>query len=494
MLQYRQYAVSGLIFGITMLPIPAGAAGQSPVEGVLRVLPANPRYFTVDGKRAVYLVGSHTWANLQDGGYRGVTPDFDYLPYLDFLEEHHHNFMRLWTWEHTSYSHGHLQRIRWNPTCFLRTGPGKAQDGYPRFDLDSVNQAYLDRLRNRVAVAQKRGIYVGVMLFQGFSVSQKTNKPVDPSKGDPWSGHPFHRDNNINGIDGDINRDGKGNEIHTLSIPAVTRIQEAYVRRTIDMINDLDNVIWEIGNELDGSSTEWQYHFIRFIREYERTKPRQHPIWMTFQWDAADRGSNANLFKSPADAISPAVESGADYKFDPPPADGNKIIISDTDHLWGIGGSEEWVWKSFCRGLNPIFMDPYDDVGDSPLPKGILDGRKKASKWEPLRRAMGDTRRYAERMDLAAATPRGDLSSTGYCLANPGVEYLVLSPDGKPFTIDLSSASGRLAVEWFDVVASEPSQASAVSAGKKKQRFSPPRSFPRGAVLYLSPLAAEQGL
>ncbi|MEJ2705095.1 MAG: DUF6298 domain-containing protein [Sedimentisphaerales bacterium] len=488
--QKRLHLVGCLIFGISVVLIPSRAKAQT-AAGPLRVLASNPRYFTADGKTPVYLTGSHTWANLQDGGYRGVTPDFDYLRYLDFLEQYHHNFIRLWTWEHTSYSHGPLQHIRWEPTCFLRTGPGNALDGYPRYDLNAVNQAFLDRLRNRVAVAGQRGIYVSVMLFQGFSVSQKTNKRADPSKGNPWAGHPFNRANNINGIDGDPNGDQKGNEIHTLSIPTITRIQEAYVRRVIDAINDLDNVLWEIGNELDGASTEWQYHMIRFIKEYERGKPKQHPVLMTFQWDASDPGSNANLFDSPADAVSPRAEGREDYKFDPPPADGSKVILSDTDHLWGIGGSEVWVWKSFCRGLNPIFMDRYDDIGDSPLPKGIIDGRKKASKWEALRRAMGDTRRYAERMDLAAMTPQGALSSTGYCLANPGVEYLVFDPDGKPFTLDLSAASGRFNAEWFDVAAGEASTARPVAAGKKAQRFTPPRSFPRDAVLYLSRPATE---
>jgi hypothetical protein len=36
------------------------------------------------------------------------------------------------------------------------------------------------------------------------------------------------------------------------------------------------------------------------------------------------------------------------------------VILSDTDHLWCIGGNHSWVWKSFLRGLHPIFMDPYD--------------------------------------------------------------------------------------------------------------------------------------
>ena len=38
------------------------------------------------------------------------------------------------------------------------------------------------------------------------------------------------------------------------------------------------------------------------------------------------------------------------------------------------------MWKSFLRGLNPIFMDPYD---------GVTFGAGEPSKWEPLRRRPG---------------------------------------------------------------------------------------------------------
>ena len=64
---------------------------------------------------------------------------------------------------------------------------------------------------------------------------------------------------------------------------------------------------------------------------------------------------------------------------------------------------------------------------------------------------MGDTLRYAERMQLIAMEPRGDLSSTGYALANPGQEYLVLQPSetAEPFTVTLEAGSYQ--VEWFSV-------------------------------------------
>ena len=48
-------------------------------------------------------------------------------------------------------------------------------------------------------------------------------------------------------------------------------------------------------------------------------------------------------------------------------------------------------------------------------------------------------------------TPRPDLSSTGFILANPGREYPVLQPgeDGESFTVEL--AAGTYDVEWFAV-------------------------------------------
>jgi hypothetical protein len=71
--------------------------------------------------------------------------------------------------------------------------------------------------------------------------------------------------------------------------------------------------------------------------------------------------------------------------------------------------------------------------------------------FEPARYAMGDTVRFAERMDLLEMEPRGDLTSTGYALADPGEEYLVLQPSesADPFTVSLEA--GTYAVEWFNV-------------------------------------------
>ena len=60
-----------------------------------------------------------------------------------------------------------------------------------------------------------------------------------------------------------------------------------------------------------------------------------------------------------AEWISPGEEKGVSYRDDPPATDGRKMILTDKDHLWGVGGDAGWVWKSFLRGMNPIYMNPF---------------------------------------------------------------------------------------------------------------------------------------
>ena len=443
----------------------AGEEKPQAHKGCLRVHPDNPRYFADGSGLAILLTGSHVWNNLVDMGPGYPPPQFDFAAYLKFLEKYNHNFFRLWTWEHTAWDTSTLGKWAKNkphnvtPHPWVRTGPGTALDGKAKFDLTKFNPEYFKRLRSRVVAAGKRGIYVSVMLFEGWAMQ---NMPG------AWESHPFHPKNNINGIDGDANGDGRGLEIHTLTRPEVTRLQEAYVRKVIDTVGDLDNVLYEISNENHPESTLWQYHMIRFIKKYEKARPKKHPVGMTFQYKG---GENKTLFKSPADWISPNDKGG--YYGNPPVADGRKVVLVDTDHLWGIGGNQGWVWKIFLRGLNPIFMDPYD---------GVALGKPFDPQWEPIRRSMGYARQFAERLNLAACRPGNELASTGYCLANPGREYLAYLPDGGKVTVDLTATKRQLAVEWFDPSVGKTAKPAMISGGARRD-FSAP--FSGDAVLYI---------
>ena len=78
------------------------------------------------------------------------------------------------------------------------------------------------------------------------------------------------------------------------------------------------------------------YGLIDYIHSSESTKPLQHPVGMTFQWQG---GGDAALYASNADWISPNSALDADRN-DPPVADGRKVILLDTitSGEWGAIG------------------------------------------------------------------------------------------------------------------------------------------------------------
>ncbi|TCO54981.1 DUF6298 domain-containing protein [Actinocrispum wychmicini] len=421
------------------------SAPVRPALGPLKVS-QNGRYFATPDGQPVLLTGAHTWQNLQDTGRSDPPPTFDYGKYLDILRLDGHNFFRLWTWEQARYSNEiESDDYFYSPLPYPRTGPGTAVDGRPKFDVDRFDQRYFDRLRDRVQQAGAKGVYVSVMLFNGWSIEACKGQEC---KNNPWRGHPFNPANNVNGVDG-----GSAG-IETLANPAVTRRQEAYVQKVLDTVKDLGNVLFEITNEGPPDSVAWQYHMIDFIKARDA-----HPVGMTSTYPD---GHNQDLLASPADWISPNGDLD-----NPPPTTGAKVVLADTDHLCGLCGDREWPWKSFTRGENPIYMDAYD--GAYGIGGSLSDNNATA-----IRANLGYVRRYALKMDLLTAVPEPELCSTRFCLAGPD-EYLVFSPNGG-FALDVNVRG--YTGEWFSLDSRETTRAEV-----DDDRFTPPFTGP--AVLYL---------
>jgi hypothetical protein len=386
------------------------------------------------------LAGSHTWPNFQDCGESDPPPVFDYDAYLTYLQSWGHNFFRFWVWEETYQDAGYPD-LRIKQNMYPRTGPGNALDGKLKFDLSQFDQTYFDRMRLRIMQAGARGMYVSVMLFNGFSVGQKGAGDT----GNPWIGHPYNSTNNINSINGDTNGDGNvysanGYEVQQGTITAIQNLEIAYVHKVIDTVGDLDNVMYEICNEIMGNaaSIAWEYSIITEIRNYEAEKAKQHPIVLTVAYPG---GSNSDLFASSAEAISPNPGSG-NYQEDPDANDGSKVIILDTDHLWGIGGDRVWAWKAFTRGHNPIFMDPWDTGGS-------LDT---TPDYVSLRSNLGYILNWAKAADLIHMLPQNGGTSpcnTGHCLYG-NHQYICYQPSGTNLTLDLSSETGTFTVKLID--------------------------------------------
>jgi hypothetical protein len=341
-----------------------------------------------------------------------------------------------------------------------------------KFDLTKLDQSYFDRMRARTITAGQNGIYVSVMLFNGYELQFETN-PID--------GDPYRASNNINNIDCPGNCPTDSSQMSD----EVWNIERTYVQKVIDTVNDLDNVLYEVSNE-SGSpfSDAWQAKVISFAKQYEATKPKQHPVGMTFQWKG---GSDLTLYRSGADWIS----AGSHV----PPSDGTKVIINDTDHAYGAGelkhdgakGQRAWVWENFTSGSNVAFMDPYLVVWpgrNAPAGKTADPriGVEPDPFYAPIRDAMGMTLTYANRMNLVAMTPQPSLCSTHFCLANPGTEYLVYQPYAGHFSVNLGA--GTYHYEWLDPTSNRITSSGVLSVSKGDHTFTP--AYKGDAILYLS--------
>jgi hypothetical protein len=517
---------SWTLSGLLLLSSNLALAANPPIDGVLRKSTINGRYFTNNSGKAIYLTGSHTWNNFIDGGFS--TPDglggadwfncgtFDFTAYLNWMQRHNHNFIRLWTPENFKDVGSGGQIV--TPTLYLpATGPTPSPtppDGLPFFDLTKFNPDYFARLRQHVIEAGNKGIYVSIMLFNAWGISIYENA-------DAWQGHPYHSGNNVNGI-------APPNEPHpfyghpwggycqrwrelstvtcenitdpTKITDPVTKLQRDYVLKVIDTVKDLDNVLYEIDNEGHVESAEWQKKMVCLIQKTEDANVlagsgKKHPVGMTAYW-----GQPIDFQNNTAEWIAPSnADISGDYSLDPPqrndPSPCNvtvdRVYVLDTDHLSSTNVADHnWVWKGFTRGYNSIYMDQLPQVGGA-TNTGFLPPT------EDGRLAMGDAKSYADKMQLTgptlcqSATPHQELYLTdpshGYVLANPGSEYLVYKQGNGSFQLNL--AAGTYNVEWFNATTHQtvPPQSPTVTHSGGARTFTPPSGFSAGqdVVLYL---------
>ena len=460
--------------------------------GPLRVSATHPHYFVDPSGRAVLLTGSQTWNSFQDTSQSSPPQGLDFTAYVAFLASHGHTATILWRKDLPTYCNWGAGGV-WHmaPWPWQRSGPGTASDGLPKFDLSQFDPAYFSRLRNRVLQLQQSGIYAIVQLFDGLGINYNRCGTSSPN-GD---GYPFTGVNNVNGVDDGYVSGTSGTGSMTMTaVNSITAIQDAYLRKVIDTLNDLPNVLWEVSEEAPDNSTWWQAHVIALIRSYESGKPYQHPIGLP-SLDVAG-ASDSTLYNSDADWVAPKsrVSPTSSCGTGTPPC---KVNVNDSDHnYYGIWNDTDqvkrnYLWENVANGSQVLFMDPYliywssggRNLCASPS-NGVCTGPD--PQWENLRLNLGYTAAYARRMNLAAMTPQPGLSSTGYCLANtgPSPELLVYQPSRATFTVNLGGLGGSLAVEWFDPASGATTSGGSVAAGGVVS-FTPPASIAGDVVLYL---------
>lgn len=335
------------------------AWGTSARANVLEVHPANPRWLTDDGgKTALVLTGAHTWSLFQDYRFDRL---FDAEAYLAGLAEHGHNFTRGWHWED-----GYYAPLPWaEERGSYRLSP-------------PFNEAYVRRLRGRIRAARGQGLYVSVMLFEGWSVDDHGGLR-EPA---PWPEHPYNRRNTGETV---------ARQKQRLHVGAPLRQQLDYVSFLAGELCAEPNILWEVANETTPQSfgakktASWQRAILAHLaRECPgRLRWVSCPEQIETPMEARQTFL-ATLSRLPADIVSPCDRRGV-YTQDPPAADGRRVVVADSDHFDQRGVGFEWAWKAFLRGQHPVFLDLATELtwwnGERWNPR--------EARWQQVRGALG---------------------------------------------------------------------------------------------------------
>ncbi|HET8925061.1 MAG TPA: putative collagen-binding domain-containing protein [Candidatus Acidoferrum sp.] len=479
--------------------------------GPLKQSTINSRYFVTPAGNAVFLAGSHTWNDFMDTDTSGSTPAaFDFNAYVSFLKQNGHNATILWRKDLPEYCGWDFSGSTWKmgPWPWMRPGPGVATDGNLKFDLSQLDLAYFTRLRARVQQLQQNGIYAIVQLFD---INQLTYVRCSTD------GYPFTGANNVNGVsDGYVSGTNNFTSYSMITNNAISNFQDAYAKKVVDTLNDLPNVLYEVSEEqVSEAMTWWAPHMMGLVQAYEgggtfegtvyTAKPFQHPVGigaMNFG-DKNDPG----LYASIANWIAPEI-SGTAFPSNVQTNNLGKVVINDSDHalnyvaFLNANGSVQdqnlrgYIWENITQGAEGlVFMDPYEIVWAGNLrntacltPVNNVCTGGPDPKYNPFRQAMGLAQAYVNaKMDLLKATPQASLSSTGFCLADnaaTGAEYLIYTPSGGTFTVNLSAPASRaLNVEWLNPTTGATTPGTPITGGSSSQSFTAP--FSGDAVLYI---------
>ena len=252
--------------------------------------PQNPHYLTYKGNPVLLITSAEHYGAV-------LNKDFDYITYLNTLQAEGMDYTRIFTGSYVEIpgSFGiQNNTLAPAPGSFLapwkRTGEPGLYKGQNKFDLNSWEPAYFERLKNLVEEAYKRDIIVEVTFF--CSTYQDAY----------WERNPFNPGNNIKNFPA-IDR----KKSNTLDNGPLTGYQIALVRKIVAELNSFDNLFYEIQNEpwaddpqkamrilrtLDPqglnwakwsesaseASLEWQKVIASTITETEKRLPKKHLV------------------------------------------------------------------------------------------------------------------------------------------------------------------------------------------------------------------------
>ncbi len=203
---------------------------EYPIDGPIQLHPANQHYFLYKGKPMALITSAEHYGAV-------LNLDFDYKTYLKTLAEDGMNYTRIFTgiyFENEGDFGIQNNTLAPKKTSVCTPWAIVISDlsGSIKYDLNSWNEAYFQRLNDFMVTAASYNIIVEVTLFS--SIYQDRT----------WDIVPQNPANNIN-ISHEINRQ----DAQTLNNGTLWEFQEKFVRKMVKELNGFDNFFFEIQNE-----------------------------------------------------------------------------------------------------------------------------------------------------------------------------------------------------------------------------------------------------
>lgn len=348
-----------------------------------------------------------------------------------------------------------------------------------KFDLTRFHDAYFDRLRELVRCADANGIVVVIQVHDGWTKTK-------------FAGHPF---NVANG--GPLTDKAQFVELHDYDRemplafdPQWTRPQkhqfylERFCERLIQATAHTPNVIFEIFNEGEWYDPKRLHAFQKHFLDFFKARTSQ-PLIINDDHIRAVPGFRGEprtdilSHHTPRwDNLPPAQVFFDHYsrEFDATPA--KPLFFSEPvpSYEGGDAATEtallRLLWGTALAGASVVIQNDASYGFDPRSPTAA-----RADQRDRILDLEGHLARFFHRagVNFTAMKPEGRSASTGVCLANTGVEYVVYAPQGKAFTVNLAAAkNAAFIVRWYDPRTGQFHDAGRVAGGNEAQPFTPP--------------------
>jgi hypothetical protein len=421
--------------------------------------------------------------------------DFDQRAYVDALARRGTNVLLLWSYigivdQPADARIGYDAPEIWpwvRAAPALRNGALAPGNEGP-FDLTRFNEAYFDRLRELLRCADANEIVVVIQVHDGWTKTKFAGHPFNVAKGGSLTDRAQF-----------VELHDYEHEMPLVFDPQWTRPQkhqfylERFCEELIDATAQTPNVLFEIFNEGEWYDAQrlraFQMHFLDFFK----TRTSQ-PLIIN---DDHLRGVPGFRGEPKADLIShhtprwdnlPSAQIFFDHyrgQFDATPV--KPMFFSEPVPSYEGGDTARetallgLLWGTTLGGASVVIQN---DISFGFDPRSALAA--KADQRDRVLDLEGHVARFFHRSGVTFATmrPDGSLASTGVCLANAGVEYVVYTPPTRVFTVNLAATGGvTLNARWYDPRTGQFHEAGRIAGGSAAQPFAPP--FAGDAVLHL---------